>query len=229
VKTSKDPYTMLRHQMVDELLLPNGVTSPRVLEAMRRVPRHLFVGKYLRGFAYDDYALPLGEGQWMLPPLMVGLMLQALSLRSTENVLEVGTGGGYLTALLVLLGGYVFSIERLPTFSALASDRLNRLGAQRLDLHTGDGTQGLADMAPFPAIIVSGAVPRIPKALAQQLAPDGGRMVLPVGTLKRQELRLIQRKQQRWQGRTLATVEAPPLIGRYGFPPTAINGKTAHR
>lgn len=194
---------------------------------MRRVPRHHFVSKYLRGMAYEDYALPLTDGQWMLPPLVVGTMLQALALRSTEQVLEVGTGGGYLTALLILLSGYVFSVERLPSLSALAAERLLRLGAQRIDLHTGDGSQGLADMAPFHAIIVTGAVPRIPRVLAQQLHPDGGRMVLPVGALNRQELRLIRRKQDRWQGRTLCTIEAPPLIGRYGFPPAALKGNTA--
>ncbi len=228
VKTSKDSYTVLRHQMVDELLRANGVSSPRVLEAMRRVPRHLFVAKYLRAFAYDDHMLPLGEGQWMLSPLVVGTMLQALALRSTENVLEVGTGGGYLTALLILLGGYVFSVERLPSFTALAAERLSRLGAQRVDLHTGDGTQGLPDMAPFPAILVTGAVPRIPRPLAQQLDPDGGRMVLPIGTLRRQQLRLIQRDGQRWRARTLCDVDAPPLIGRYGFPPTAVDNYSAH-
>ncbi|MCA9913107.1 MAG: protein-L-isoaspartate O-methyltransferase, partial [Anaerolineae bacterium] len=95
MKTQQDAYTMARHQMVDEMILANGVTSPRVLEAMRRVPRHLFVAKYLRGMAYEDYTLPLGSGQWMLAPSVVGMMLQALALRSDDTVLEVGTGGGY--------------------------------------------------------------------------------------------------------------------------------------
>jgi len=226
VKT-QEAYTTARHQMVDEMILANGVTSPRVLEAMRRVPRHLFVAKYLRGMAYEDYTLPLGNDQWMLSPSVVGMMLQALALRSHDTVLEVGTGGGYLTALLILLGGYVFSMERLPTFAALASERLTRLGAQRIDLHTGDGSQGLADMAPFHAIVVTGAVPKIPKPLAQQLHPDGGRLVIPVGSRKKQALRLIQRNQDQWRGRTICSVEAPPLIGRYGFP--ALGGNSAKR
>ncbi|MCA9915007.1 MAG: protein-L-isoaspartate O-methyltransferase, partial [Anaerolineae bacterium] len=182
---------------------------------------------YLRGMAYEDYTLPLGSGQWMLAPSVVGMMLQALALRSDDTVLEVGTGGGYLTALLILLGGYVFSIERLPTFSSLASERLNRLGAQRIDLHTGDGSQGLADMAPFRAIVVTAAVPKVPKPLARQLHPDGGRLVIPVGTRQKQELRLIQRSQDHWRGRTICSVEAPPLIGRYGFP--AVGGSSAKR
>lgn len=225
--TTKENYTTARHQMVDEIIRANGVTSPRVLEAMRRVPRHLFVAKYLRGMAYEDYTLPLGDGQWMLSPLVVATMLQALALRSNDTVLEVGTGGGYLTALLILLGGYVFSMERLPTFAALASERLTRLGAQRIDLHTGDGSQGLADMAPFHAIVVTGAVPKIPKPLAHQIHPDGGRLVIPVGSRKKQALRMIQRSQDQWRVQTICSVEAPPLIGRYGFP--ALDGSSAKR
>lgn len=201
------------------MLRRNGVHAPQVLAAMRATPRHEFVYPPRRAVAYQNRSLPIGDRQIMLPPLIIGLLLQALLLQGTEDILEIGTGTGYLTALLTFLGGYVFSLERSTWLAQSAAERLHRFGYQQIDLHLGDGSQGLPDMAPFEVIVVTSAVPRIPRPLAKQLHPVNGRMIIPVGVRRTQELRLLRRTGDRWVARTLCTVQARPLLGRYGFPP----------
>lgn len=204
--------------MIRNLLQPNGINDARVLSAIQTVPRHLFVPAAHRPYSYDNLALPLAVGQSMLSPLLIATMLQALALKGTEQILEIGTGSGYVTALLVMLGASVFSLERSPILADRAGTLLYRLGYQ-VDLHLGDGSQGLPDMSPFDAIIVNGAVPRVHRALVNQLDHQQGRMVIAVGEHMPFRLRRIRRDETRYYAQTLQRVDMPHLIGRYGFPP----------
>lgn len=183
--------TAARHTMVESQLRARGIADPRVLEAMLRVPREEFVPETYRRHAYDDSPLPIGNGQTISQPYVVAVMLEALQLRGTEKVLEIGTGSGYVTALLAELAGEVFSIERHAALAESARQVLLRLGYSNVRVITGDGTQGLPDIAPFDAILVSAAALVIPSALLEQLA-EGGRMIIPVGTQDVQQLQLIR-------------------------------------
>jgi protein-L-isoaspartate(D-aspartate) O-methyltransferase len=221
VVTHLDSYKIARTAMVHFLEEMGGITKPRVLKAMATVPRHEFLPVRHQPRAYHHIALPIGEQQIMIPPLVTATMLEALNLNGTEYILEVGTGSGYVTALLEQLGGYVFTLERLPRLAEAAAERLKRLGFERCDVHLGDGSQGLADMAPYHAILVTAAVPRLPRRLAAQLHPHGGRMVIPVGDRKSQTLQLVIRHGTHWQTNILRTIQTTPLIGRFGFKPDA--------
>ena len=201
--------------MAQSLLIPNGIINPRVLTAMRLVPRHHFMRSVKRHLSYDDSTLPIGNGQHSLSPLIIAKILQALKLKGDENILEVGTGTGYLTALLVELSAYVYSLEINPYHAARASDKLEALNYQNLDVHIGDGSQGLPDMAPFDAVIVTAAVEQIPRPLAIQLR-QGGRLIIPLIEGNAHRLRLLQREDDRWLARTIATINTDLLQGRYG-------------
>lgn len=184
-------FTDLRHRMVESQLRARGIADPRVLSAMERVSRHEFAPEPYRGQAYDDHPLPIGEGQTISQPYIVARMLETLALAPTDRVLEIGTGSGYLTALLAELAAQVFSIERHPALANAARDLLSRMGYTNVKVLIGDGTQGFADAAPFDAIIVSAAAAEIPPALLQQLA-EGGRMIIPVGAPDSQQLQFIR-------------------------------------
>lgn len=217
VVTHSDSYKTARTAMVHFLEEMGGITNPHVLKALAAIPRHEFLPARHQPRAYHHIALPIGEQQIMIPPLVTASMLEALALNGTEQILEVGTGSGYVTALLEQLGGYVFSLERLPRLAEAAAERLKRLGYERCDVHLGDGSQGLADMAPYHAILVTAAVPKFPRRLAAQLHPHGGRMVIPVGDRKSQTLQLIIRHENHWQTNILRSIQTTPLIGRFGF------------
>lgn len=210
-----DDFRQLQASMIQSLLIPNGIYNPRVLATMRLVPRHHFMRSAKRHLSYHDRALPIGNGQHSLSPLVIAQALQALSLKGDEEVLEVGTGSGYLTALLHDLSAYVYSLEISPYHAARAAEKLETFGYQNLDVHIGDGSQGLPDMAPFDAIVVTAAVEQIPRRLAIQLR-DGGRLVIPIIEGKQQHLRLLQRDGERWLSRTIATIHTELLQGRYG-------------
>lgn len=210
-------YDDLRAQMVEEQLRQRDIFDARVLEAMLRVPRHEFVPLDARPYAYDDRALSIGYDQTISQPYVVALMLQSLQLSGHEIVLEIGTGSGYQTALLCQLAAYVYSIERNPDLANQAADRLAEAGYKNVDIHIGDGSQGLADMAPYDAIIVSASVPSIPGPLKAQMRPNNGRLILPVGKRDQQYLQLVRRDFDRWDVETLIPVRFVPLIGRYGF------------
>jgi protein-L-isoaspartate(D-aspartate) O-methyltransferase len=180
-----------RRLMIDDQLRPRGISDPRVLEAMLRVPRHEFVSPAHRDQAYEDHPLPIGEGQTISQPYVVALMLEALQLAPGEKVLEVGAGSGYATALLAELAAQVYSIERHDALAASARDVLARLGYTNAKVLTGDGTLGLPAVAPFDAILVSAAAPDLPGALLAQLR-EGGRMIVPVGTGDSQQLQFIR-------------------------------------
>ncbi len=180
-----------RQFMVESQLRARGIADERVLQAMRRVPRHEFVPDPYREHAYEDGPLPIGHGQTISQPYVVAVMLQFLQIKPSDEILEVGTGSGYVSALLADLAAEVFSIERQPALAQSARDVLAWLGYKNVRIFTGDGAQGLPDAAPFDAILVSAAASGVPPALLAQLR-EGGRMIIPVGGLDSQQLQLIQ-------------------------------------
>jgi protein-L-isoaspartate(D-aspartate) O-methyltransferase len=183
--------TTARQLMVDSQLRARGISDPRVLEAMLRVPRHEFISDAYRAQAYEDHPLSIGDGQTISQPYVVALMLESLQLTPNDAVLEVGTGSGYVTALLAELAAQVFSIERHASLADRARDILATLGYTNARIFTGDGTLGLPACAPFDAILVSAAALNVPPALLSQLR-DGGRMILPVGSPDSQQLQFIR-------------------------------------
>lgn len=177
--------------MVDTQLRARGISDMRVLDAMLRVPRDRFVPGAYRSQAYEDHPLPIGEGQTISQPYVVALMLESLELKSREKVLEVGTGSGYVTALLAELVAQVVSIERHASLAESARRVLAALDYVNVEVFVGDGTRGLAAVAPFDAILVSAAAASVPSALMEQLR-EGGRMIIPVGEDQSQALRFIR-------------------------------------
>lgn len=208
---------LLRQQMVEQQLNQRGIRDGRVLNAMLRVPRHAFVPHGLHAAAYDDSPLPIGEEQTISQPFIVAIMTQLLELKGDERVLEIGTGCGYQTAILCELAREVYSLERFSQLADRAARSLALLGYENLEIHVGDGSQGLPDMAPFDAIIVTAAAPTIPGPLCSQLTAQGGRMVLPVGDRKGQRLQIVYRRGTRCVVQASIPVRFVPLVGRYGF------------
>ena len=185
-------YARERERMVAEQLVPRGIKDARVLEAMGKVPRHLFVDEALRDKAYGDHPLPIGEGQTISQPFMVGRMTELLRLAGTEKVLEVGTGSGYQAAVLAHLAGRVCDIERLAKLATRARETLEGLGITNVWVRTANGTFGWPDEAPFDRILVAAGGPSVPPPLLEQLA-EGGRMVMPVGPANYQKLQVIDK------------------------------------
>jgi protein-L-isoaspartate(D-aspartate) O-methyltransferase len=184
-------FSILRQHMVDSQLRARGIADERVLNAMARVSRHEFAPEPSRGQAYEDHPLPIAQGQTISQPYIVALMLEALALRPTDRVLEVGTGSGYVTALLAELAAQVVSVERHTALADPSRELLTRMGYTNVRVIVGDGTQGFQECAPYGAIIVSAAAPDVPAALLAQLA-EGGRMIIPVGPPDSQQLQLIR-------------------------------------
>jgi protein-L-isoaspartate(D-aspartate) O-methyltransferase len=187
-----DPFAISRQRMVETQLRARGISDERVLDAMLRLPRHEFAPERYRDQAYEDHPLPIGEGQTISQPYIVARMLEALALSASDRVLEVGTGSGYLTALLAELAAQVVSVERHAALADAARELLARMGCTNVKVMVGDGSQGYAEGAPYDAIIVSAAAAEVPRALLQQLA-EGGRMIIPVGTADSQQLQLIRK------------------------------------
>lgn len=206
----------LRARMVQDQLVDRGIRDERVLDAMRTVPRHLFVGPGLEDSAYGDHALPIGEGQTISQPYMVALMTQELSLQGAEKVLEIGTGSGYQTAVLARLAERVFSIERVASLARRAGETLESLGAANVIVHVGDGTIGLSEFAPYDRIMVTAGAPDVPQSLLDQLA-DPGIMVIPVGGQGFQELKIIRRQAGATSVRDAGGCVFVPLLGREGW------------
>ena len=215
---SQPDYEMLRERMVRDQLEARGIDAPRVLDAMRYVPRHRFVPEQAQPLAYEDGPLPIGNNQTISQPYIVALMTQMLELTIDDVVLEIGTGSGYQTAVLSRLARFVYSLERYPDLGARASSLLNDLGYHNLEIYIGDGSQGLPDMAPFDAIIVTAAAPAIPGPLRSQMA-NGGRLILPIGDRHQQFLQRMRRTGDSWKVESLIPVMFVPLYGRHGFPP----------
>ena len=215
---SEGRYARERERMVDEQLAGRGVTDVRVIAAMRRVPRHRFVQEALRGRAYGDHPLPIGEEQTISQPFIVGLMTSLLELSGREKVLEVGTGSGYQTAVLAALARRVCSIERLPRLAERARAILESLGSDNVWVRVGNGALGWPDEAPFDCIIVTAGGPSIPPPLVQQLA-DGGRMVLPVGSHENQTLTVVENVGGEIRQRTHGECKFVKLVGKYAWEP----------
>ena len=184
-------FTTARQLMVDSQLRDRGISDPRVLDAMRRVPRDRFVPESLRAQAYEDHPLPIGEGQTISQPYIVAVMLESLQLAPSDKVLEIGAGSGYTTALLAELTSQVFPIERHAGLADRARELLSTLGYTNARIFTGDGTLGLPSIAPFDAVLVSAAAPSLPSSLLAQLR-EGGRMIIPVGAGDSQQLQFIR-------------------------------------
>jgi protein-L-isoaspartate(D-aspartate) O-methyltransferase len=203
--------------MVELQLRARGIADERVLAAMARVPRELFVPEELRRHAYDDAALPIGEGQTISQPYMVARICEELALRGQERVLDVGTGSGYQAAVLAELAAEVHSIERVEVLADRARERLAEAAyGDRVHVHVGDGSRGLPEHAPFAAIAVAAAAPELPGALYEQLEPRG-RLVVPVGTRWEQELQLIVRTPEGPAVLHTVPCRFVPLIGAEGF------------
>jgi protein-L-isoaspartate(D-aspartate) O-methyltransferase len=186
-------YSALRRQMVQSQLRARGIADEQVLAAMLRVPRHEFAPERYREQAYEDHPLPIGEGQTISQPYIVASMLEALALSPGDKVLEVGTGSGYVTALLAELTAAVVSIERHASLADRARELLARLGYTNVRIIVGDGSRGFAELAPYDAIIVSAAAAELPRELVEQLA-EGGRMIIPIGPEDAQQLQLIEKR-----------------------------------
>ena len=203
--------------MVESQLRQRGIRDERLLAAMSKVPRHEFVSRQNWNEAYADHPVPIAEKQTTSQPYMIAAMVQAAQIKPGDRVLEIGAGSGYQTALLAELGSQVFAVERYPSLAETAQKTLERLGYRNAKIVTADGSLGLPEAAPYDAIIVSAAAPRIPQALMDQLAV-GGRLLIPVGEADQQVLQLVQRNADgSTTARTLEGCRFVPLIGEQGF------------
>lgn len=212
-------YSKQRTRMINDHLIARGITDERVLKTMAAVPRHLFVDEGIQDKAYSDNPLPIGSRQTISQPYIVGLMTEALELKGTEKVLEIGTGCGYQTAVLAELAEQVFSIERIASLAFRAQKILDLLHYYNILIRVGDGTYGWSEEAPFDAIITTAGAPRIPETLKDQLAV-GGRLVIPVGTRSSQELLKITRLSEDKEDvkiESLCGCRFVDLIGEYGW------------
>jgi protein-L-isoaspartate(D-aspartate) O-methyltransferase len=205
-----------RERMGDEQLARRGIVDPRVLEVMRRIPRHRFVEEGLAHGAYEDHPLPIGEGQTISQPYIVALMTSLLELTGQEKVLEVGTGSGYQTAVLGALARRVCSIERLPRLAERARATLESLSVGNVWIRVGNGALGWPDEAPFDRILVAAGGPSVPPPLVDQLT-EGGRMVLPVGTAEDQVLTVIERVGGEIRSRQAGDCKFVKLVGKYAW------------
>jgi protein-L-isoaspartate(D-aspartate) O-methyltransferase len=213
----KQPFATERFTMVETQLRQRGIRDERLLAAMSKVPRHEFVSQQNWNEAYADHPIPIAEKQTTSQPYMIAAMVQAAEIKPEDRVLEIGAGSGYQTALLAELASQVFAVERYASLAETAQKTLERLGYRNAKIVTGDGSLGLAEAAPFDAIIVSAAAPRVPKALTDQLAV-GGRLLIPVGEADQQVLQLVQRNADGTiTVRTLEGCRFVPLIGEQGF------------
>lgn len=212
----RDLHERDRERMVEEQLLRRGITDARVVDAMRRVPRHLFVEEALRERAYGDHPLPIGEEQTISQPYIVGLMTSLLELTGKEKVLEVGTGSGYQTAVLAALARRVCSIERLPRLAERARRLLEQLGHDNVWVRVGNGTLGWPDEAPFDRILVAAGGPSIPPPLIHQLA-EGGRIVAPVGDAMNQTLTVVDNVKGELRTSQHGECKFVKLVGKYAW------------
>jgi len=209
-------FKELREFMVRTQLVPRGIKDERVLDGMRKVPRHLFVGETRYNQAYDDSALSIGEGQTISQPYMVAVMTELLELKGDEKVLEIGTGSGYKAAVLSELAKEVYTIERVAELARRAEETFHSLGYANIHIKVGDGTLGWPEESPFDGIIITAGTPKVPEPLIEQLSDDGV-IVAPVGDRFSQQLIRIRKS----KGKLLEEYHTPcvfvPLIGKYGW------------
>ena len=209
-------FKLARERMVKNQLMARGIRDERVLQAMGKIPRHLFIQEALAGEAYNDHPVPIGEKQTISQPYIVALMTEALELKGSENTLEIGTGSGYQTAILAELSSRVYTIERIKSLLVKARKLLAKLGYNNILFKAFDGTLGWKEYAPFDAIMVTAGSPNVPEPLKEQLA-DNGRMIIPVGDRYTQELIKITRKGENFEQEGLGGCRFVNLIGVHGW------------
>jgi len=207
----EEVWRVRREAMVRIQLVPRGIRDPRVLAAMREVPRHEFVPEALQELAYQDRALPIGHGQTISQPYIVALMIESAAVGAGARVLKIGTGSGYQAAVLAAMGADVCTIEIVPGLARSATETLQRLG-YRAHVRAGDGYGGWPEKAPFDAVLVAAAPGQIPEPLREQVNPAGGRMVIPVGD-EVQDLLVVRRVDSRFQEMRIAPVRFVPMTG----------------
>ncbi len=216
----EDAFAKARRRMVEEQIAARGVRDARVLEAMRSVPRHLFVPPKYAEWAYGDGPLPIGNGQTISQPYIVALMTELLEIPPQgARVLEIGTGSGYQTAILAHLAAEVFTIERHASLAAEAKARLRRLGLENVHFRVGDGTLGWPEHAPYDGILVTAAAPEMPPALSEQVRL-GGHIVIPLGGRGGQTLERWTRREDDFERESIIPVAFVPLVGKQGWPET---------
>ncbi len=210
-------YAVQRERMVRDLVAGRGIKDQRVLAAMRKVPRHLFVRDHLRSQAYGDHALPIGAAQTISQPYIVARMTELLELAPHHSVLEIGTGTGYQTALLAVLARRIYSLERIAELAQQAIPRIRQLGFENVKIQVFDGSVGWSEWAPYDRILVAAGAPRVPEPLLEQLAP-GGSLLIPEGERLAQRL-VLYRKSARGELRRKEGEEVGfvPLVGRHGW------------
>ncbi len=213
---TEDNFRAAREAMVEEQIRRRGVQDERVLRAMRTVPRHEFVGAELQNRAYEDVPLPIGEGQTISQPFMVALMTASLRLGGAERVLEIGTGCGYQAAVLAGLAREVHSVEVVASLAQSAGVRLKRLGYSNVSVHCADGSVGLPEFAPYDAILVAAAAPRLPEPLLAQLA-DSGRMIVPVTEGENEALIYVRSHGNKILCERREACRFVPLVGHHGW------------
>jgi protein-L-isoaspartate(D-aspartate) O-methyltransferase len=211
-----DRFATIRERMVQEQLIPRGITDERVLEAMRTVPRHLFVDDALQSRAYGDFPLPIAAGQTISQPYIVASMTEALGLRGDERVLEIGTGSGYQAAVLSRLCRKVYTVERINSLLAMARKVFDQLKYYNIVSKLDDGTLGWPESGPFDAIIVTAGGPSIPEPLIEQLG-ERGRLVIPVGDQYVQTLKFVEISEEGRQISDLERVRFVDLVGKHGW------------
>lgn len=212
----KIDFEKARHRMVESQIAARGIRDERVLEAMRKIPRHIFLEEALWSQAYGDYPLPIGEKQTISQPYIVALMTEALELKENDKVLEIGTGSGYQTAILAHMVKWVYTIERIRSLLLKARKTLESLNIYNVTYRVSDGTEGWIEESPFDAILVTAGSPDIPKTLVDQLAIDG-RLVIPVGDRYSQNLIKLTKKQEGLVKEDLGGCRFVSLIGKYGW------------
>ena len=212
---SENPES-LRLLMVERQIKARGIKNERVLEAMRKVPRHLFVPSESLDSAYSDRPLPIGHGQTISQPYMVAVMTEALEIEGGEKVLEIGTGSGYQAAVLAEVAGHVVTTERVPELAEEARTKLRDLGYANVDVIVTDGSAGFPERSPYDGIIVTAGAPEIPGVLVEQLA-EGGRLVIPVGNNYQQTLTRVRKRAGDYVTERLEGCVFVPLIGQYGW------------
>ena len=209
-------FAVLRKRMVEEQLIPRGIKNQRLLDAFYKVERHKFVPGDLRGTAYADFPVPIGEGQTISQPYIVALMTQCLDLTGDERVLEIGTGSGYQSAILAELAKEIYTIERFVNLAKSAETALKESGYKNITIKVGDGTLGWKEIAPFDRIIITAASPRIPLPLTEQIN-ESGKMVLPLGEPLSQVLTVVEKKKGKLESIQVCGCVFVPLIGKYGW------------
>ncbi len=212
----EDEFVHQREDMVRRQIEERGIRNYRLLEALRKLPRHRFVQPGDEGFAYYDEPIPIGFHQTISQPYIVALMTSLAALEGDETVLEIGTGSGYQAALLSMLAKKVISLERVPELAERARKTIESLGIVNVEIYTRDGTAGYPPGGPYQAILVTAAAPTVPQPLLDQLA-EGGRLIIPVGSRSLQQLQVWQRVGQRFDQEDILPVVFVPLLGEYGW------------